>query len=282
VTATPPFSPHFNVGRFDNTVGAADFAADVNSVIDTFDAAIGVLLEHVVSVSAAHAASPGELTVVSGAHAVTLPTAPPADTTCSVLALNAGCSVAVGGSDTITQGRATGGTTALVPGGTLVRLRYSGGIWYVADTSFAPYAIGINFTGTTGIPIGRGGQVTFDNIAYTEGTAVDADYNAGTGIWTCPVAGVYHIDSMCGLTNVGLVDNTVEFVIGLLGNDGSWIMGGLFVFADGSEEGTVTSLMSGDIPFNAGDVAYLQVSTSSPWNWSGYAQQNYLNIHRVT
>lgn len=131
---TPPTSPYYLVPRYANQ-DPADFSTDVNAIVDTFDAKLGVRREDTVVVAADYAAKPGDLVVVTGVHTVTLPQAPADQTSVTVLALNGDQTVRVGSGDSITQWSTTGLTNVTVKGKTVQQLRYHAGVWFCVQAT---------------------------------------------------------------------------------------------------------------------------------------------------
>ena len=132
----------------------------------------------------------------------------------------------------------------------------------------------VNTTDSQSIPTGVGTIVTFENVDFdSHGT-----YNASTGVYTCAVAGYYHID-----TQLRFQHNSTAINSAIIRKNSTAIAEDIVV-SDGSlgsvqwtpNPSTLTYLEAGDTI----DVQAFQ-STGSNKSLLGGAFANYFNIHRV-
>jgi hypothetical protein len=84
--------------------------------------------------SADFTAGPGQCVLMTGAHTVTLPTAPMAGSQVAVVALTGIVTVNRGGTDTINNQGTGALTTLTLPVGTQMTFCYLGGVWYRGGT----------------------------------------------------------------------------------------------------------------------------------------------------
>lgn len=148
--------------------------------------------------SADYTAGAGQLVLMTGAHAVTLPAAPVAGTQDAVIALTGAVTINRGGTDTITRFGTTALTSLTVPAGTYCYLVYLGGVWYVVDQSVrSPARTAARLYRNAAWNLATGiNKIPFDSTSYDPGGNVVI----GSSRYVAPVAGRYQVTAnvVCG------------------------------------------------------------------------------------
>lgn len=232
--------------------------------------------------SAPYTAGAGQLVLMTGANAVTLPNAPIPGSQVEVLALTAAVPVNRTGTDTINNSGVAGLQSLTVQAGQSTIFSYLGGVWYTSPVGggqvLAPPArvhkSSAAFNGVTGWT-----KVPFEVKDYDPGGNYDATTNFRYNV---PIAGFYHVSAELA---IGLGNNPQQLALAVYKNGTNVSIGDWTTVRGGTNGDPIFISLSDTIQCNAGD--YLEVylynngASAVALDNAPSSFNNYLAIHQI-
>lgn len=226
-----------------------------------------------VSASVDTIASPNQLVLMTGAHNITLPTAPANGTQVGVYALTAPCAFQRGGADTIEWSGATPSNSLAVPTGSEYVLEYSSGVWYgagqIAGGVIQPSRAYRNAALSSAAGTNTA-KIPMDTKSYDPVGSFDVVTN---GRYVCSAAGYYSVQAEIDVLSTAAGQQAVAFLY----KNGVQISEGSNCVSSATGQG-LASTVADVIQCNAGDSIELWMLTTAALALSTSTGTNFLTV----